>query len=617
MIQLNLASKSSLSHSVLPVWQIQFAAFDIILRMKSLKFIKATVSPKWRLFISDDITENAPKSVTSFIDSYTLPSGEVIKPVEIELSDEHFDIKKIVPHHTPDRSCALAVGTITAEEDGMVLCGAGADWWWIFCVNGEMVFGRPRKTSGGNIRASFSKSDWIFPIKLHKGENVVAIHIHSGMNWSFGTGLFDISEDFAGVTLSESAGSGDLKGLELYGYTTKNPIRYNVGEDMEFVFELRDPLAASSGKLTAVAWNAVGDDGESSGGVLPISTEKPARIHTSVKRPGFVHVTASLVMYPYNQETSSIQPFEGGAGAELERLAPVATKPEDFEEYWTRQRAKLDAVPMNPEKHLFRGRYFPDGAVIPESLDMYTVKLGCAGPAPVTGFLAMPKAEGKYPVRVVFDGYTNVPVSSHRRMDEGIITFHINAHGYELLRDKAYYDEFFKEREKNGPYGLSPIENKDPDTAYFNGMVMRVMRAFDFVKTLPEWNGVDLIASGGSQGGLQAVWAASLVEGITRCESYITWCSNISGKVLDGRLPGWHPEYVRGLDYYDTVFHAAHIPESCFVDFERIGLGDYTCPPSGVTMVYNAVRGNKRAAYYQNSTHCYVPPLPEIIRVRK
>ena len=145
-------------------------------------------------------------------------------------------------------------------------------------------------------------------------------------------------------------------------------------------------------------------------------------------------------------------------------------------------------------------------------------------------------------------------------------------------------------------------------------MALRVMRAFDYIKTLPEWNGRDLIATGGSQGGLQAIWAASLVSGVTRCETSIVWCSNIAGAMLDNRLPGWHPQYVRGLDYYDTVFHAARIPTTCFVDFERIGLGDYTCPPSGVTVVYNAVRGPKRAAYYQNSTHPYVPPEPSIFR---
>lgn len=32
-------------------------------------------------------------------------------------------------------------------------------------------------------------------------------------------------------------------------------------------------------------------------------------------------------------------------------------------------------------------------------------------------------------------------------------------------------------------------------------------------------------------------------------------------------------------------------------------------------MVYNAVRGPKRAAYYQNSTHMYVPPEPSTFRI--
>ena len=141
-------------------------------------------------------------------------------------------------------------------------------------------------------------------------------------------------------------------------------------------------------------------------------------------------------------------------------------------------------------------------------------------------------------------------------MTEGVVTLHINAHGYELFQDQAYYDAFFTPIERRFGYALDPEENRDPETAYFRGMALRVMRAFDFAKTLPGWNGRDLIATGGSQGGLQAIWAASLVPGLTRCETAITWCSNMAGAALDKRLPGWHPEYVRGLDYFDTVFHA-------------------------------------------------------------
>jgi cephalosporin-C deacetylase-like acetyl esterase len=555
-------------------------------------------------------------------DTYTLPSGEVIRPIDVVFEEERANLNKILGRMFPVGTCGLLVGVLEAEEDGIVIYGAGADWWWTCYVNGEMVFGRPRsKCANGNSRGTFLKTDWVFPIRVRKGVNTIAFHLASGTFWSIGTGVLPIAEgqdtcaEFkvqSSKLKVEGSDKPQIADLQLIGNTTRNPLSYHVGEEMEFVFSIKDPRAVSAGRPLFLVWNRRGDDGVLASGCEQISLEKPACVRTSISRPGFVHMLASVTSIPTPSDASQLLQFEGGAGADIASLKPAAKCPEDFDAFWAKQRALLDAVPVESEVRPWLGTCFPDGVKIPESLAISLVKVACAGDHPVTAFLAVPKAEGKYPVRIVFDGYSKEPKLSHRLMTEGMITLHVNAHGYDLFRDPAYYDAFFAPYERDVPaYGMSPKENSDPETAYFRGMALRVMRAFDFAKTLHGWNGRDLIATGGSQGGLQAIWAASLVPGITRCETYITWCSNMAGAALDKRLPGWHPEYVRGLDYYDTVFHAARIPTSCFVDFERIGLGDYTCPPSGVTIVYNAVRGPKRAAYYQNSTHPYVPPEPE------
>ncbi len=581
-----------------------------------MRFVSASLAPVWKLFVAPDIPADAPASVTAPIESYTLPSGEVLKPVDVVFEEERANLNKILGRLFPVGTCGLLVGVLEAEDDGVVVYGAGADWWWTCYVNGEEVSGRPRsKCANGNSRGTFLKTDWVFPIHVRKGANIIAFHLQSGTFWSIGTGVMPLAEgQDTGFELRAS--SFEVADLQLIGNTTRDPLSYHVGEEMEFVFSIKDPHAATSGRPLFLAWNRRGDDGVLSSGFERISLEKPVRVRTSISRPGFVHVLASVTTIPTSPDATQLLQFEGGAGADIASLTPAAKCPDDFDAFWARQRALLDAVPPDAEVRPWPGTCFPDGVKIPESLRISLVKVACAGDHPVTAFLAAPKAGGKYPVRIVFDGYSKEPKLSHRMMTEGVITLHVNAHGYDLFRDKAYYDAFFAPYERDVPaYGMSPRENGDPNTAYFRGMALRVMRAFDFVKTLPEWNGRDLIATGGSQGGLQAVWAASLVPGVTRCETYITWCSNMAGAALDKRLPGWHPEYVRGLDFFDTVFHAARIPTSCFVDFERIGLGDYTCPPSGVTMVYNAVRGPKRAAYYQNSTHSYVPPEPSVFRI--
>ena len=582
-----------------------------------MHFVSATLSPVWKLFVSKVIPEDAPASISSVPDTYTLPSGEVLKPVDVVFEEERANLNKILGRLVPVGTCGLLVGVLEAEDDGVVIYGAGADWWWTCSVNGEEVFGRPRsKYPNGNARGTMLKTDWVFPIRVRKGANTIAFHLQSGTFWSIGTGIIPLAGGQVQISdFKFQISEFEVADLQLIGNTTRDPLSYHVGEEMEFVFSIKDPRAATTGRPLFLVWNRRGDDGMLASGFEQISLEKPVRVRTSISRPGFVHMLASVTSIPTPSDASQLMQFEGGAGADIASLTPAAKCPDDFDAFWTRQRALLDAVPLDAEVRPWIGTCFPDGVKIPDSLRISLVKVACAGDHPVTAFLSAPKAEGKYPVRVVFDGYCKEPKLSHRMMTEGVITLHVNAHGYDFFRDQAYYDAFFAPYERDVPaYGMSPKENSDPETAYFRGMALRVMRAFDFAKTLPGWNGRDLIATGGSQGGLQAIWAASLVTGLTRCETSITWCSNMAGATLDKRLPGWHPEYVRGLDYFDTVFHAARIPASCFVDFERIGLGDYTCPPSGVTMVYNAVRGPKRAAYYQNSTHVYVPPEPAIFR---
>lgn len=140
-------------------------------------------------------------------------------------------------------------------------------------------------------------------------------------------------------------------------------------------------------------------------------------------------------------------------------------------------------------------------------------------------------------------------------------------------------------------------------------MALRVMRSLEFVKTLPQWDGRTLIANGGSQGGLQTVWAAGLDHDVTLARPDIPWCSDLGGITLGRHTGGWRLKYTRALDYYDTINHAKRI--QCPVEIPRAGLGDYVCPPSGVAILYNNIKTPKKITYVQGSTHGYVPPNPQ------
>ena len=119
---------------------------------------------------------------------------------------------------------------------------------------------------------------------------------------------------------------------------------------------------------------------------------------------------------------------------------------------------------------------------------VFSFTVPCAGPRPVTGHYTMPSGPGKYPAQISFHGYgaafvEKVPSSGPK----GKIAMFINAHGYELGREPEYYTEFYDSIKSNGKtFGLDFMwQNKSVNTAYFGWMCYRIMRAIQFLKSLP------------------------------------------------------------------------------------------------------------------------------------
>ena len=71
---------------------------------------------------------------------------------------------------------------------------------------------------------------------------------------------------------------------------------------------------------------------------------------------------------------------------------------------------------------------------------------------------------------------------------------------------------------------------------------------------------------------------------------------------------GWYIPWTEAMGYYDAVNWAKRIPTACRTNITRAGLGDYTCPPSGLALYYNAVPGKKSISWVQGSEHGFIPP---------
>ena len=304
--------------------------------------------------------------------------------------------------------------------------------------------------------------------------------------------------------------------------------------------------------------------------------------------------------------------FDGGAGVEPEKLA-TKPEPKDFDDFWKRQFARLDLVPIKADRIALPCKN--------AKVDLFAVRVDCAGLRPVTGYLSIPKdvADGKtYPARLETHGYSG-DWCQHPTWDDardGEIVFNINAHGLKLPAFGATEADVkalrWEIRSHDQIYAFDAKQNEDPEVAYFNGMVLRVKRALQYLKTVKGWNGKELLASGGSQGGLQTIWAAACGEGVTRAESGITWCCDMSMNNLRRERKissdGWYIPWTDSMGYYDAANFAKRIPLTCRTVITRAGIGDYCCPPMGLAKLYNNIPGNKEIHWVQGSQHGYVPP---------
>ncbi|GAT35452.1 cephalosporin-C deacetylase [Terrimicrobium sacchariphilum] len=397
------------------------------------------------------------------------------------------------------------------------------------------------------------------------------------------------------LALSIAATAGWAVELTLSGKTDKEVALYQPGEPMVFQVQLlEDGKPVGDRRLR---WTRTGDDGKTEKGETVASATGPLVITTSTDQPGFVRIQVEAVDDAGKPLLGSKQipiRFDGGAGVQPEKLVQGAPEPADFDTFWKTQVERLKEVPM---KFTMTEVSSADPAYV-----TYDVKIDCAGGKPVSGYLTKPRDAAPKSLRAngVYMGYG---VSSAKPYTApGTMMLCINAHGIENGKEAEYYKGLGLEK-----YGFKNEENARPETAYFNGMILRVLRSLEFLKAQPEWNGRDLIVSGGSQGGFQALSGAALDKDVTKCMVNVPWMCDLAG-VNVGRLRGWRPDYAEGLGYYDSVNMARHI--ACPVTITA-GLGDYVCPPSGVAVLYNNLKSAKQLDLVQGMTHQYSPPKPQ------
>ena len=433
--------------------------------------------------------------------------------------------------------------------------------------------------------------------------------------------------------MTASAMAGLLDKAWLRGTTDKDPLTYAPGEEMVFTIAPMDLDGEVPPGAYFLDWKRSDDYGLVEQGKAPLTGE-PFVYKTKLDKAGFVRLQVYVVdkdgvryakkytgddstpegmkaKKEYEQKKRPVF-FDGGAGVNIDTLK-THEEPKDFDAFWAKQYARLDLVPLKDER-----------IEIPSpgpNARLYAVRVDCAGLRPVTGYLSVPRGvdEGKtYPCRLETHGYSGDGCvhAAPKRVRDNEIVLNINAHGLKLVEFGATDADTkalrWEIRSNGNSYAFDAKQNADPEVAYFNGMVLRVKRALQYLKTVKGWDGKGLIASGASQGGLQTIWAAACGEGVTRAESCVTWCCDMFSD--DARRErrisgdGWYIPWTDSMGYYDAANFAKRIPRSCHTYITRAGLGDYICPPMGLAKLWNNIPGNKKIMWVQGRQHGNEPP---------
>ena len=282
-------------------------------------------------------------------------------------------------------------------------------------------------------------------------------------------------------------------------------------------------------------------------------------------------------------------------------------RPEDFEQFWADRRAKLDKVPI-------KAKLTPLECGV-AGIKLFAVEVPALGEYPVTGYLAYPAEAKPKSLAAYVDWASWSPKDADRnkainRAKTGAIGFAPTWHGRPVNKGKNYYDYKTTIKIEGGTAGID-----DRETWCFGEMYCRVMRALDFVKSLPEWDGRRLVSSGGSLGGAQSLIAAALDKDVSLavimnpCFCEFDWvasgrkCSIPKSRRIIKRIAAGDRRPLDTLAYFDCVNLAPMIKCKTFV---CTGGTDELCPPSNVHAVYNAIpAGVDKQLFFNPATGHY------------
>jgi cephalosporin-C deacetylase-like acetyl esterase len=228
------------------------------------------------------------------------------------------------------------------------------------------------------------------------------------------------------------------------------------------------------------------------------------------------------------------------------------------------------------------------------------------------GMLSVPTAPGKYPAMLVVPGAGVRPyfpsVATARR---GVIHLAIGIHGIPVDRDSLFYNELRATAlQRYYTYNLD-----DREEYYYKRVYVGVVRAGDFLFSLPQFDGAHYVVTGGSQGGGLAIVAGALDPRVKAIGAAYPAMADQFG-YLAGHAGGWphllrdtagmtaKAEKLETLRFYDVINFARLLRVPGIYAW---GYNDTTVPPTSSFAAYNTITAPKQSLIVPEAGHQRTP----------
>jgi len=294
-----------------------------------------------------------------------------------------------------------------------------------------------------------------------------------------------------------------------------------------------------------------------------------------------------------------------------EEIKPTVQLPADFDAFWASALQDLAKIPMDAKMTLIPER-------CTEKTLVYHVNIQHNAPgARLYGILCVPKKEGKYPAILHVPGAGVRPYAGDiANAEKGIITLQIGIHGIPVNMEPGVYTDLVGGALK----GYPSFNIQDKNRFYYKRVYLGCVRANDFLTSLPQYDGKNLVVTGGSQGGALSIVTAALDKRVQYLAALYPALSDVTG-YLQNRAGGWphyfdknnksahdFPEVLQTVSYYDVVNFARRITVPGMYTW---GFNDETCPPTSMYAAYNLISAPKELFLALETGHWTYPEQGE------